>query len=319
VLVSRSGDVKLTDFAVAADERLPTAPEILSGATGPPSLSYASPEQILGEPPDPRSDLFSLGVLLYELLAGTPPFGGSDDRSATSRIRNEPPPPLGRYVPELSPALERVVLRCLQKLPSDRFQSASELGDALALAERELGATAPRDSLLAKMRAAGLETRGPLPNKVERDPQARSTASVGRASLVLLGLSFVSLAGGVAIQLTAGRSDRMAGDRDTRGRLELLPTNAGQLRVVAQPWAHVIVDGQKLETTPFARPIPLAPGIHYVRLEHPLAPTERRTLTVTGGETIVLDVVMKVRGPRTETSPFASSKPPPPPPVDSSP
>jgi serine/threonine-protein kinase len=319
VLVSRSGDVKLTDFAVAADERLPTAPEILSGATGPPSLSYASPEQILGEPPDPRSDLFSLGVLLYELLAGTPPFGGSDDRSATSRIRNEPPPPLGRYVPELSPALERVVLRCLQKLPSDRFQSASELGDALALAERELGATAPRDSLLAKMRAAGLETRGPLPNKVERDPQARSTASVGRASLVLLGLSFVSLAGGVAIQLTAGRSDRMAGDRDTRGRLELLPTNAGQLRVVAQPWAHVIVDGQKLETTPFARPIPLAPGTHYVRLEHPLAPTERRTLTVTGGETIVLDVVMKVRGPRTETSPFASTKPPPPPPVDSSP
>ena len=102
-------------------------------------------------------------------------------------------------------------------------------------------------------------------------------------------------------------------------RLELAPANPGYLRVVAQPWAHVIVDGQKLETTPFARPIPLAPGTHYVRLEHPQAPTERRTLSVSGGETIVLDVVMQVRGPRADTSPFASKKTLPPAPVDSSP
>jgi serine/threonine-protein kinase len=319
VLVSNAGDVKLTDFAVAADERLPTAPEILSGATGPPSLSYTSPEQILGEPPDPRSDLFSLGVVLYELVAGTPPFGGSDDRSATSRIRNEPPPPLGRFVPDLSPALERVVLRCLQKLPSDRFQSAADLGDALAQAEREIGVTAPRAALVARMRAAGLETSGPLPDKVERGPVARSGRSVGRVTFVLFLLSVLSVAGGAAIQFAARRADRQAGDRDTRGRLELSPANPGYLRVVAQPWAHVIVDGQKLETTPFARPIPLAPGTHYVRLEHPHAPTERRTLSVTGGETIALDVVMQVRGPRAETSPFASKKAPSPAPIDSSP
>jgi serine/threonine-protein kinase len=319
VLVSSAGDVKLTDFAVAADERLPTAPEILSGATGPPSLSYTSPEQILGEPPDPRSDLFSLGVVLYELVAGTPPFGGSDDRSATSRIRNEPPPPLGRFVPDLSPALERVVLRCLQKLPSDRFQSAGDLGDALALAEREIGIAEPRMALVSRMHEAGLATSGPLPDKVEVAPVARAGTSVGRTTLVLILLSIVAVAGGAVIQFAARRADRQAGDRDARGRLELSPANAGYLRVVAQPWAHVIVDGQKLETTPFARPIPLAPGTHYVRLEHPLAPTERRTLSVAGGETIVLDVVMQVRGPRAETSPFASKKPPPPAPIDSSP
>jgi serine/threonine-protein kinase len=319
VLVSSTGDVKLTDFAVAADERLPTAPEILSGATGPPSLSYTSPEQILGEPPDPRSDLFSLGVVLYELVAGTPPFGGSDDRSATSRIRNEPPPPLGRFVPDLAPALERVVLRCLQKLPSDRFQSAADLGEALALAEREIGVASPRAALVARMREAGFETSGPLPDKVEKGKVSRPGSSAGRATLVLFLLAILSMAGGAVIQVVARRADRQAGDRDTRGRLELSPPNPGYLRVVAQPWAHVIVDGQKLETTPFARPIPLAPGTHYVRLEHPLAPTERRTLAVTGGETIVLDVVMQVRGPRAETSPFASKKPPPPAPIDSSP
>jgi serine/threonine-protein kinase len=319
VLLSRTGDVKLTDFSVAADERLPTAPEILSGATGPPSFSYASPEQILGEPPDPRSDLFSLGVVLFELLAGTPPFGGSNDRSATTRIRNEPPPPLGRFVPDLLPALERVVLRCLQKLPSDRFQSASELREALDLAERELGGGEPRSALVGAMRSAGFETSGPLPQKVDREPTARPTASVGRATVVLVALCIVSLVGGAVIQLVARRGGDAGPDRDARGRLELAPANPGYLRVVAEPWAHVIVDGQKLETTPFARPIPLAPGIHYVRLEHPLAPAERRTLTVTGGETIVLDVVMHVRGPRSETSPFASEKAPPPAPIDSSP
>jgi len=208
VLVSRSGDVKLSDFAVAADERLPTAPEILSGATGPPSLAYASPEQILGEPPDPRSDLFSLGVVLYELLAGTPPFGGSDDRSATSRIRNEQPPPLGRFVADLSPALERVVLRCLQKLPSDRFQSAAELGEALALTERELGVAAPRAALIAAMHDAGLETTGRTPQRVEKGPAARPAQSVVRAALVLAALSVVSVAGGAASFGSAPRPPR---------------------------------------------------------------------------------------------------------------
>ena len=319
VIVSRSGDIKLTDFAVAADERLPTAPEILSGATGPPSLAYASPEQILGEPPDPRSDLFSLGVVLFELLAGTPPFGLADDRSATSRIRNEPPPPLGRYVPDLSPALERIVLRCLQKLPADRFQSATELGDALSVAEREMGVTAPRAALLAKMNGAGVPTSGPVAREMERGPVPRPTSNVRRATFVLAALSLLSVAGGSAIQVAARRTDSQSGDRGARGRLELLPKNPGYLRVVAQPWAHVIVDGQRLETTPFARPIPLAPGTHYVRLEHPHAPTERRTLNVTGGETIVLDVVMHVRGPRADMTALTSAKPPPPPPVDSSP
>jgi serine/threonine-protein kinase len=76
-----------------------------------------------------------------------------------------------------------------------------------------------------------------------------------------------------------------------------VPATPGYLRVVAQPWAQVIVDGETFDTTPFARAIPLSPGTHYVRLEHPQAPTERRTIELTAGETILLDVSMKVRRP----------------------
>jgi serine/threonine-protein kinase len=78
--------------------------------------------------------------------------------------------------------------------------------------------------------------------------------------------------------------------------------------VVAEPWAHVIVDGQRVDTTPFAYAIPLKPGTHYVRLEHPKAPTERRTISLAPGESKLLDVKMAV-----------PSEPPPQPPVAPSP
>jgi hypothetical protein len=76
--------------------------------------------------------------------------------------------------------------------------------------------------------------------------------------------------------------------------LQLVPRELAQLRVVATPWAHVSVDGERVETTPFAHPIPLEAGVHYVRLEHPDAPTERRTIELVPGETILLDVKMNV-------------------------
>jgi serine/threonine-protein kinase len=64
----------------------------------------------------------------------------------------------------------------------------------------------------------------------------------------------------------------------------------------------VIVDGQEVEVTPFARPIPLSAGSHYVRLEHPNAPVERRTIELTPGETLLLDVTLKVSAPKLSAS-----------------
>jgi serine/threonine-protein kinase len=86
---------------------------------------------------------------------------------------------------------------------------------------------------------------------------------------------------------------------------------AAELRVVAHPWAHVFVDGQQRETTPFARPIRLSAGTHYVRLEHPNAVAERRTVSVTAGEAVLLEVDMKVVAPQGSTptpSPSASAE-----------
>jgi len=70
--------------------------------------------------------------------------------------------------------------------------------------------------------------------------------------------------------------------------------------VVADPWASVVVDGEQVDTTPFARAIPLTPGVHYVRLEHPHAKTERRTVSLSPGETVLLDVKMDVARPKVQ-------------------
>jgi serine/threonine-protein kinase len=315
VVVSKAGEIKLSGFAVASDERLPTAPELLDGSGGQPSLAYASPEQVLGEPPDPRSDLFSLGALLYELIANRTPFGAGDDPSATLRIRNEPPPPLGRFAPDLTPALERVVQRCLQKMPGHRYQTADELVQALEAALAELGVE-PRGAVLDALAGLGL-VRGRTPSTIEPVP-VRSGPSVAVVAAVLGGCLFLLAAGAVAIELLARRAGNADSEPGASGRLELVPKTPGHLRVVVQPWAHVIVDGEAFDTTPFARSIPLSPGTHYVRLEHPQAPVERRTIDIGAGETILLDVTMKIRRPP-GLGQGATGKRPEPAPADSSP
>jgi serine/threonine-protein kinase len=104
----------------------------------------------------------------------------------------------------------------------------------------------------------------------------------------------LAVAGGVAIQMEAGKAE--ADTSGKKGPLELVPARSGFLRVVARPWAEVMVDGQRIDVTPFARPIPLSGGTHYVTLKHPKASDERRVVKVSPGETVMLDVTMNVKG-----------------------
>jgi serine/threonine-protein kinase len=292
ILLAKDGQVKLVSFAVAFDERMPTAPELLEGGDGYGGPAYMSPEQILGERADARTDVFSLGVVLYEMLCGERPFDGPDDRSTSLRIRRDPIPPLARKAPALSPSLERLTQRCLEKMPSDRFDSSGELFAALEAAARELGPETPNEAVRAALSRAGLSS-APAAKSV---PAARQQPKF-RLARTLGGLSLCSLliaGGGTVIQSGAAKREGEASASRAGHKLELLPARRAYLRVVAHPWAHVVVDGQEVETTPFARPIPLSAGSHFVRLDHPNAPSERRTIDLTPGETLLLEVTLKV-------------------------
>ncbi|HZU83362.1 MAG TPA: serine/threonine-protein kinase, partial [Polyangiaceae bacterium] len=187
VLLSRRGEVKIFDFGIAqrsgsAGEPVALSPLRLEDVAAFGTPAYMSPEQILGENVDARSDIFSLGVVLYQLVCGARPFERGDEaerRPTAHRIRRDPPIPLHRRAPEVPPALERVIMRAIEKLPADRFASAEAMADRLEeLATARAGVRT--DSLVLRALVhAGLTVAGA--SRGGAVPLARERASVRRA------------------------------------------------------------------------------------------------------------------------------------------
>jgi serine/threonine-protein kinase len=127
VLVGFDGSVRIIDFGIAqAAIRAAPARAVLRG-----KFAYMSPEMVRGQPVDRRSDVFSLGVVLHELLTGERLFAGPSDLAVMERVRAADVRPPSARNPAVPRALDAVVLRALAREPEDRFAWASELRDAL--------------------------------------------------------------------------------------------------------------------------------------------------------------------------------------------
>jgi len=124
LLISRNGVVKLVDFGVAkaASSVHKTQTGMVKG-----KLAYLSPEQIHAKVLDGRSDIFAMGIVLYELLTGERPFGGESELLAISAILNDPHQPMSRFRSDLPAGLDEIIVRALAKKAQDRFQSAAEM------------------------------------------------------------------------------------------------------------------------------------------------------------------------------------------------
>jgi serine/threonine-protein kinase len=134
VLVRRDGIVKLGDFGIARAANPAGGPA--SAGLAPGTGAYMSPEQVLSQPLDGRSDLYSAAVVLYEMLAGRPPFRVEEKTEFLVR-RDQvetPPPPLRQFLPQAPPVLDALFTRALAKEPGARFASAIELGTAFRAA-----------------------------------------------------------------------------------------------------------------------------------------------------------------------------------------
>lgn len=132
LLIEASGRIKLTDFGVARIQDSGEATRTKGTMVG--TLKYMSPEQVQGLPSDARSDLFSAGVLLYQLLTATRPFDGAGDFEIIQKIVTQPAPPPSTVNPLLPMAIDEVVTRALAKSREERYQTAREFNEALQVA-----------------------------------------------------------------------------------------------------------------------------------------------------------------------------------------
>jgi predicted Ser/Thr protein kinase len=145
VMIDGEGRIKVMDFGIAraaAEDTLTQTGAVLGTAP------YLSPEQAQGDRVDARSDVYSLGCVLYEMVAGRPPFTGDSPVSLAFRHVNEDPKPPSTYRPGVPPEIEAVIMRALEKDPARRFGSAEEFRRALA--EARAGGTATEPMVAAR-------------------------------------------------------------------------------------------------------------------------------------------------------------------------
>ncbi len=155
IILTADGTPKITDFGIA---RLETSNLTVDGQfIGTPN--FMSPEQITGKGIDGRSDLFSLGVVLFTLLTGQRPFGGDTMHEVTLRIVQEPSPIPSKIGTEIPAAFNPIVLKCLEKNPEKRFQTGQELAKVLAALARSLVQRRPDDTGSTRIHQPDLETR----------------------------------------------------------------------------------------------------------------------------------------------------------------
>jgi serine/threonine-protein kinase len=162
IMIRPDGLVKVLDFglaavsdtkssgAAAAPADLLTRPGNLLG-----TLEYLSPEQARGKPVGPRSDLFSIGVVAYELATGARPFAGATDGAVLDAILHHQPPPPSRVRPSLGVELDGLILRLLEKDPELRFQTAGDLRSSCRRLSLDSSALVIRQRRIPAQGAAG--------------------------------------------------------------------------------------------------------------------------------------------------------------------
>jgi serine/threonine protein kinase len=136
IMVGAGGMVKVLDFGLARRFKMPeTGEQMLYGSTIPGrplgTANYMAPERILQGPLDPRSDLFSLGVVMYEMATGRLPFAGVSPAETVENILEKQPTPITKLSPERSVRLEKIVMKLITKDPDARYQTAREVREAL--------------------------------------------------------------------------------------------------------------------------------------------------------------------------------------------
>ncbi len=198
VMLTPDGRTKLMDLGIARGiegESITRASSILGTA------GYISPEQARGDPVDHRSDVYSLGCVMYEMLTGRPPFTAGDPVAVAYQHVHEAPAPPSSVEPSVPPSLEAVTLRAMEKDPAARFQSAADMYSALGDRTGQITPVTATTPLVAVEGTRPLPVVAPpetVPRRTDRPPRRRPVVPI------LLGIVALVLLGSLAYALFAG-------------------------------------------------------------------------------------------------------------------
>ncbi len=223
VLVPATGPAKVTDFGIA---KVAGGVDLTATGSVMGTARYLAPEQVRGEPADARADLYAAGLLLYEMLAGRPAFGGDTDTAAALARLTALPPPVRSHRADVPPELDAIVMRCLAVEPDQRYPDADALGAVLGRVERA-GADedAPRPAPVGAPTPAAPTTTGPTttgptttgPTSRGGPPRRPRAQPTGRRSvwpwvlLAILLLALGSAAGYLVVTATRDASSTGSG------------------------------------------------------------------------------------------------------------
>ncbi len=265
IMVSRQGGVKVMDFGIARDKSFDR--DLTQTGTGIGTPSYMSPEQILGDKLDARSDIFSLGIVLYQMVTGGKPFVEDEEKSVMHKIRLEKHVKARKHNPEIPRELERIIDKCLEKEPRNRYRSAQQLVMALErflarhvemnyharlvlfLKNQDIITQLEADEYLNPALGGSSASTLSQPQQAARRVWQRSAMIQG----VILGVVAVMV--GIIHLAPVGASPATAN----------VPAETGYVRVIVHPWARVHI-GERDVVTPIAEPIEVPVGSYQVEL-----------------------------------------------------
>jgi len=284
IFITQKGEIKLTDFGIAyVPGKSPlTQPGIAIGTP-----EYMSPEQIRGEKADPRSDIFSLGVVLYEMLTGTRPFGSDGDEEVIASVLSKKPKGPRKLSREVPWGLHRLTMKCLQKKPEKRFQTMEDLKISLDrfLPKKSEDRTHVFSSFL-EMIFPG-EGTDANPAQFRR----KKGISFAYALVVIIILGSISLLYRYhkTVDFSSFLPSRL---KEKIGFLADRGQRDSFIKIVVYPWARVSIDGKYVDTTPIADAIRLKPGEHILSFSHTKFESKTIKILLKPGETQFLSVSM---------------------------
>jgi serine/threonine-protein kinase len=294
IMVLDNDTVKIADFGIAL---LPSGSHTIAGtAFGSPK--YMSPEQVTGQKADGRSDIFSLGAVLYEMLTGRPPFTGDDLHAILYQVLNGAPPLPTTYNPSLPRGFDRIVARAMAKDPDKRYQNATEMATHLRKYRhivRQARKKQHADNALptAPRPAATATDSGAATVQLKAITAPPSTAPNKHLRPLLYGTLLLALAlftgwllrpvppqaqaQPVPVAPPAAKADSSIKETEpSRTEPEVVPQAAkappvaveGRIRLAIAPWGEIHIDGKKTGNSPPLTEIRLPAGKHRIEIRN---------------------------------------------------